>query len=95
MGKKYATGNNQLTKFDNYRPNNIKGIDLTINNQRIPKQKVTVTLIWGYRIWWCLHRISGHCNSWGKYFQTFNHHVYTLYNVFLYLNFKLLVGCDN
>lgn len=32
MGKKYATGNNQLTKFDNYRPNNIKGIDLTINN---------------------------------------------------------------
>lgn len=26
MGKKYATGNNQLTKFDNYRPNNIKGI---------------------------------------------------------------------
>lgn len=45
MGKKYATGNNQLTKFDNYRPNNIKGIYLTIDNQRIPKQKVTVTLI--------------------------------------------------
>lgn len=33
MGKKYAAGNNQLTKFDNYRPNNIKGIILTINNQ--------------------------------------------------------------